>query len=409
MILKYNDYLSEKVINELLLESRLVLSKDFYNILFRINANNISSELIKLNNKEIDGVKQNYIDITDEKDKASFTPDRKAQDLNKDRPEVWKVTQSSRYLTHSDKNDKVFKALGYDKTSNEVWNPQVGTLGSILSETTRPSGNTYVLFEEYDNDKRLVVLNKAAIELSDADNTKIWTTSRNPMNVGRLARSILNSAKISFSERELEEFVNQYKASYDFTKDRLRQFDIVSGKDIAYWYNGDKYQSGGGSLNNSCMSGVNSEFFNIYCYNKQASLIILYDDNGNINESEYKSNKIKGRALLWECEIDGNPAKFMDRVYTTLESDVILFKQFAEKNGWWYKKNQNMDPEEEITDGKTSSRYTIVVYLEKSDWFSYPYLDTLCYISTSENYLTNDDSMQTQRLARDTGGDYTIL
>jgi Asp-tRNA(Asn)/Glu-tRNA(Gln) amidotransferase C subunit len=412
MILKYNDYLSEKVINNLLLESRLVFSKEFYNIISRIKGNNIADKLIKLDNVDVDGVKQNYIDITDEKDKVSFTPDKKAQDLNKDIPEIWKVTNSSRYLTHSDKNNKVFEALGYDKTLNENWAPSVETLGVILAETTRPSGNTYVLFEEYDNvdTKRLSVINKLALELSHADNIKIWKTSRNPMNIGRLVRSILKSAKVSFNENELEEFVNQYKAVFDFTKDRLRQFDVVSGKDIAYWYNGDRYQRGGGSLNNSCMSGVDSDLFDIYCYNNQVSLIILYDDNGNIDDYEYKSNNIKGRAILWDCQIDGTKSKFMDRIYTTLDSDVILFKQFAEKNGWWYKKIQNMDPDEEITDGKTSKKATIVASVNETNWDKYPYLDTLCFVSTSGDFLTNkEDFNDVDRLARDTGGEYSTI
>jgi hypothetical protein len=410
MILNYKDYISEKVLSNLLLESKLVLSRDFYNILDRIKNNKISDELMILNKKDIDGIKQNYIDITDEKDKVSFTPDRKAQELNKNKSEIWKVIQTNRYLTHSDKNDRIFETLGYDKEANENWAPQFGTLGIIIGETTRPSGNTYVLFEEYDSEfKRLSVINKLALELSDSDNIKIWSTSRNPMYVGRLVRSILNSAKISFTERELEEFVNQYKAVFDFTKDKLRQFDIVSGEDIKYWYDGNRYQKGGGTLNNSCMSGVDSEILNIYSYNKQVRLVILYDDDGDISNEEYKSNTIKGRAILWECDIDGENGIFMDRIYTTLDSDVILFKQFAEKNGWWYKKDQNMYGDTEITNGNISKKSIIIANLEYTDLEKYPYLDTLFYISTSNNLLSNDSIEGVDRIARDTDGSYSII
>jgi hypothetical protein len=410
MILKYENYLSERFINDLLLESRLVFSKDFYNIISKMKSNNIAEELIKLDKKDIDGIKQNYIDITDEKDKVSFTPDKKAQDLNKDIPEVFEVIQPDRYLTHSDKNNRVFEALGYDKTTNENWIPAVGTLGIVLAETTRPSGNTYVLFEEYDNNtKRLSVINKLAINLSNPDNTEIWKTSRNPMNVGRLVRSILKSSKVSFNEKELEEFVNQYKAIFDLTRDALRQFDIVSGNDIAYWYDSNRYQKGGGSLNNSCMGDVNPDFFDIYCYNRQVNLVILYDDNGYFDGEKYKSDGIKGRAILWDCEIAGNTAKFMDRIYTTLDSDVILFKQFAEKNGWWYKKNQNMDPDEKITDGKVSKSDTIIVNVDKSNFTYYPYIDTLFYISRINKFLTNKKTKKVNIIARETDGDYSEI
>jgi hypothetical protein len=60
-------------------------------------------------------VQHNYIDTTDEKDSVSFTPDRKAIELNKDYVEKWKVIADSRYLTHSDKNDRIFERLGYEK------------------------------------------------------------------------------------------------------------------------------------------------------------------------------------------------------------------------------------------------------------------------------------------------------
>jgi hypothetical protein len=43
-----------------------------------------AKELVKLYNKDIDGVQHNYIDTTDEKDSVSFNSDRKAIELNKD-------------------------------------------------------------------------------------------------------------------------------------------------------------------------------------------------------------------------------------------------------------------------------------------------------------------------------------
>jgi hypothetical protein len=33
----------------------------------------------------------------------------------------------------------------------------------------------------------------------------------------------------------------------------IKQFDIVKGDDIKYWYKGNNYEGNGGTLNGSCM------------------------------------------------------------------------------------------------------------------------------------------------------------
>lgn len=405
-ILKYEDYISESKVYEILLESKVIYSKKFINILNRIKGNKIATDVLNLYSKDVDGLSQNYVDITDQKDAVSFTPDRKVQEITKDKPDTWVVKESGRYLTNSDKNNKIFEALGYDKAKYGCWAPETGVIGVILSETvSRVSGKIYVMFQEYQGEK-IGVLNKEALEESDAEDNRIWTTSRNNIKIGRFVRALLNSAKIPFTDPELEQFINVYKATYDVAADALKQFDVVKGDKIAYWYNEDNYVNGGGSLNNSCMADVDSDFFDIYTQNPQVSLVILYGDNGSIIDGKYTDTKIKGRAILWECKIDDMPAKFMDRIYTTLESDTELFKQFAEKNGWWYKKRQSMEPGEEITNGSGSRKATIEVKLDDASWDYYPYCDTICYINSDTGTACNvywDDS---DRLLRDTGGGY---
>lgn len=412
-MLKYSEYINENLVYELLLESKLVLSSKFINLINKIKDNKISDQLLSLNRKDVDGIKQNFIDITDDNDKASFTPDKRAQELNHNKEDIYKITQGNRYLTHSDKNNKVFEALGYDKENNINWSPDIGTKGYVLMETTRPSGNIYVLFKEYESETpRLSAINKQAIELDDnIDNKKIWSTSRNPMNVGRLVRSILTSSDFDFTNIDIEDFVNKYKAMYDLSKDDLKKFNIVSGEKIAYWYEQETYSPGGGTLNNSCMSSVDTDYFDIYSYNKNVSLVILYDDNGDFDsDGNYTSDLIKGRSLLWTCEIDGTPGKFMDRIYTTLGSDVELFKEYAEKNGWWYKKSQSMDPEESITNGDVSKNAIIVAQLGETSWDYYPYMDTMCYISTGRDIVTNkEEHPGVDRVARDTSGEYEYV
>ena len=58
-ILKYGDYISEKAVYELLLESKVVYSKKFINLLNKMKANKLATELLNLYSKDVDGVTQN--------------------------------------------------------------------------------------------------------------------------------------------------------------------------------------------------------------------------------------------------------------------------------------------------------------------------------------------------------------
>lgn len=405
-ILKYEDYISEKAVYELLLESKVVYSKKFINLLNKMKANKLATQLLNLYSKDVDGVTQNYIDITDLKDAVSFTPDRKVQELTKDKPETWVITNSGKYLTTSDRNNKLFEALGYDKAQYGCWAPDTGAVGLILSETiSRTSGKIYVMFKEHEGE-RIGVVNKEAIEPTESEDQRIWSTSRNNIKIGRLVRAILTASKISFTDSEIEQFTNQYKATYDFAKDALKQFDIVKGDKIAYWYDEENYVSGGGSLNNSCMASVGSDYFDIYTQNPQVSLVILYGEGGSIESEKYTDSKIKGRAILWDAKLDGQPVKFMDRIYTSQDADVELFKQFAEKNGWWFKKRQSMEPGDDFTDGSSSKKGKIKVNLDDTDFEYYPYCDTICYIDTNTGIASNKYWDDSNRMLRDTGGSY---
>ena len=407
-LFNYSDFLTESAIVELLMESKVVFSKKFINLLNRMRTNKIASELLGMYSKDLD-VQHNYIDITDDKESVSFTPDRKVKEILQGQPEVYKVG-TRRQLTHNPTNDSIFDALGYDRYK-DYWTPSDGQKGLIKSETvSSTSGKVFVLFEELtDNDeKRYAVLNKDCLSRVDFDDSGIWKTSRNPIRIGRLVRPLLRSANITVTDKEVEEFTNQWKATYDFAADVLKQFDVVKGSTIAYWYDYEKYVDGGGTLNNSCMAEVDTDYFEIYTSNPQVSLVILYDDNGQVQDGKYKSDKIKGRAILWDAEIDGQKEMFMDRIYTTFDSDTDLFKQYAQKNGWFYKDSQTMTPREYITNGTSKSRPEIIVKVDNADCEYYPYVDTMCFCYTKSNELRNtqDDDDYSMRVLRSTEGEY---
>lgn len=408
-ISKYTEFINESKIIELIMESKVVFSKRFLNLLNKMRANKIASDLLNVYSKDLN-VQHNYIDITDSKDEVSFTPDRKVQEIIGDKPEVWKISGSRLQLTHSSANDKIFDILGYDRHI-EYWRPDSGQRGLIKAETvSQSSGKVFVLFEEFtdSDEKRYAVLNKNCLELADFDDSVIWKTSRNPIRIGRLVRPLLRSAGISVTDKEVEDFTNQWKATYDFMADGLKQFDIVKGNDISYWYDSDRYLGGGGALNNSCMAKVERDYFEIYTENSQVSMVILYDDSGEINGDKYKSSKIKGRAILWDAEIGGKMVKFMDRIYTTNDSDVELFKQYAQKEGWYWKDSQSMTPREWITNGVDKNQWEIIVRLDQTDFDYYPYVDTMCfcYLDSDELRNTKDEDADDLRVLRSTEGNW---
>ena len=224
MILKYNQYLSEKVVYDLLLESKVVYSKKFVNLLTKMKSNKLASELLDIYSTDVDGIVQNYIDITDEKDSVSFTPDRKVQELTKDKPQTWEVTESGKYLTNRSRNDKIFERLGYDKEKYGCWAPETGTIGTILGETiSRQSSNIYIMFQEYSTSTpRIGVINKVAVqEAEDTEDFKIWSTSRNPIKIGRLVRAILTKAKVIFTDKDVEDIFAVYQSMGEAEKENI--------------------------------------------------------------------------------------------------------------------------------------------------------------------------------------------
>ena len=148
-VLKYNEFLTEKVVYDMILESKIIYSLDLINMLNKMKSNKVAKDLLSLYTKEIDPLNYNYINVTDEKDVVSFTPDAKAKEVSKDLDDTWRISDSQRYLTHSTRNNRIFQRLGYNPEDRDCWEPSVGTIGRILKETISPSsGNVYVLFEE---------------------------------------------------------------------------------------------------------------------------------------------------------------------------------------------------------------------------------------------------------------------
>jgi hypothetical protein len=390
---------SEFVLESLILESKFEFSDKFKKVLSLMPKDNeIKNYLLGMQGADIN-VSQNYIDISDNKDEVTFIQDRRAQQIISDNQPIW-VTNShlpnSKFLTFNKdsngeyNNKKLFDALGFEpqephKDYHPV--PGPGFKGEILSETvSEKSGRTYVLFkwfDQYGNDK-LIVINKDAIDQHSEAPQKLYSSNRNPIRIGRLVNSLMTSVGKKVTPTEVEQFTNAYKSAWDMMNDAFLKFDIVSGYDIVKWYYEGTYDTDDSTLGGSCMRYEECEnYFGIYTENSDVvKLVILYADReGTIKDGKYKSSVIKGRALLWKTN-QGD--MFMDRIYTNNDSDVELFKQFAEKNGWWCKKVQNSSSSFTAQKGSSYKDPTYTVDLNWADHEYYPYVDTLSYLRLNE-------------------------
>jgi hypothetical protein len=415
MMKKYNDFKEDFLLESLLLESKVEFSKGLMNLFATMANNRIKNILLNLSKTGKDiNITQNFFDIGPSKEEITFVQDRRAQQIMGTEPVNFKTTSNvgSHYLTFSKKDDKyvnraIFSALGFDPDSTSHDVPESNEVGEILAETESKlhPGRFYVLFKWSGG---LIVLNKSVVVPNDDRYDRVWALARNPIRIGRAIRALLTSAGETFEDKEIEDFVNAYKSSIDIMNDAFLKFDVVEGRDIAYWYSNYHYEDGGRStLGNSCMAEVDDSYFDIYVYNPSVcKLVILYSDSGGqITDGKWKSNKIRGRAILWTTD-QGDI--FMDRIYYNYESDVDLFKQYADKNDWWYKRSQDSDSHFTAQKGSQTKNPIYTVSLRISEFDYYPYVDTLTYIDFSGKKLSNKrDGMDGELCG--TGGDWSEL
>ncbi len=229
---------------------------------------------------------------------------------------------------------------------------------------------------------------------------------RSEIKIGRFIRAFLTaSGNDYYTAKAIEEFVNLWK-SVRSGKDI--EFRIVEGSDIPKYYQSKNYISGeSGMLGDSCMNDQNEGIFEIYSKNPSVCKLVILEAPGG---------KILGRALAWKPSKltdaypeDFSPEWILDRPYTTKDSDVNKFKDFANQNGWAYRYKLSNDYDE--------SRYKFVwrgskyvskieVKLESGGNFRlYPYVDTMKFYDGIDN-LSNHGFPRRCFSLNDTGGGY---
>ena len=399
---RYLDFLTESKL-DFLLEAKMDYSPLFKEILSKVKSQ-IAKDVLSLNNKEVD-VNTNYIDINLEKDSdvITFIPD------NRVKPEDMKNGYVSDPGNAYTSNSALYKYAGLNiqytespKSLEEVTIVREFSPEEMSKEISQRHGNPILWVKSKINGNDYFIgstgVRKAPLNIKSND-----------IKIGRFVRRLLDKAGIKdISDKDIEDFVNQFKAKVQVRKDALSRFKIVNGEDIRKWYHEDNYaKKSTGTLGGSCMRHDGCQkYFDIYVQNpEQVSLIVLMDEN--------IEDKICGRAILWKGNIKEDDSKegvrFMDRIYTINSADETLFQEFAIKSGFYYKERQDNDEDmvimfnNEPVGGKINDNI-FEVSLSKGGRYKYwPYMDTLKFYSISGT-ISNENDDYDFRLEDTDGG-----
>jgi hypothetical protein len=184
---------------------------------------------------------------------------------------------------------------------------------------------------------------------------------------GRLVKKLTDR----FSDAQIEKFVNNLKAFLKLRKDTTR-FEIVEGEELRKYYSTLTYQSEIGQLGKSCMRHNECQgFFDFYVENSDICKMLILRG--------VDTDKIVGRALLWQT----NLGLYLDRVYTIVDSDLVLFEEYAKHLGckWTYHKLYCSNSDKWIE---------LKIKPKKLDFDLYPYLDTFQHFYPNRKVFTSE-------------------
>ena len=196
----------------------------------------------------------------------------------------------------------------------------------------------------------------------------VSTKTLSKSKIGRMVRQIMKDNDFKFDEKNIEVFVNKFKASWNIMNGiSSRETKIVKGDDILYWYNDKNYVDRlVGTLGNSCMkSDAKNHYMKIYAENTNVSLVILTDND-----------KLLARALLWKLEEGSTVPYFLDRIYTRYDSDVDYIYN-------WVTNNLKSSFSSHLKRDGLSFNSPLKNYkciLEKTELNKYPYADSFIHL-----------------------------
>lgn len=327
----YDEFISEQLLLEsLLLESNIVYSPRMRMALQKIKTDPIADGLLGIENKDIE-TPSNYFDIMmDKNDTVTFTPDKKAKEILGNTEElVTYIGKKGGFLTHNMvENAELFKDLGYEPDGEKPYKPENSKeIGKIISKAVSKITGKVFCYVEFKGGKG--VFNQTVLAPVGEDKTKlVWTKNRQEIKIGRIARILLMNANQGkdVPVRDVELFVNSFKAVVDVLNDKFALFERVSGEEIGYWYHNRNYLKCQSSLGSSCQAPGRLDWLEIYTKNPDTVNLL-------ISKAENDPTKITGRALLWRLD-EPTGGIYMDYVYSMSEAIGNLFNEYAKENGW---------------------------------------------------------------------------
>lgn len=205
------------------------------------------------------------------------------------------------------------------------------------------------------------------------------------IKIGRFVRKFISEKsfiQFGITDQTIESFVNSFKSYFNSTTSSIK---IIEGPEILKWYLDENYYTPNdmrfGSLWNSCMR-----------YHDRNKYMTLYAKNPNIKMAVFLvDDKVRCRALLWDDakDLDGKIYKVMDRIYSVYDHDVILFKNWANENGYISKWTQSAKSEKTFDVGGVATTIDLIIKLENYQFRYYPYLDTFKYFNQWKGTISN--------------------
>ena len=444
-LLRYNNFIKPIYENlDFLLEAKMVFTDGFKNILKSVD-NPLSKKILDLEQKDIEKIDANYIDTFDSSF-INFKSDKKVEAktgilnfeityINNDLRRIqflensvqWSY-QIARFLCNDFDPEEYFSLsekkvlLKYEKISKEDFMNLIEEGGKDISSSSVKenikngiftkissyySGGSVYRLETMDGKNQYYAHSFDEYPILITNESKVKPQK---LRVGSFAQTLLKASGVDVDNKDLEDFVTKFGLKFREAEENLfKDFKLVEGEDIRKFYYEGNYYKASHTLGSSCMRYSRCQsYLNIYVNNpKQVKLVALL--------SEEDPEKIIGRALLWmspkyECTLDEGikveqDTPFMDRIYVSNSKDEELFKQYAKKMGYVYKKHQNSSGEDFMFGGSDTSIERIDVYLSMGGFIQFPYVDTLCYYDTRNKVLSNiDDGNDTQWTLNETDG-----
>lgn len=196
-----------------------------------------------------------------------------------------------------------------------------------------------------------------------------WEKTKSKSKIGRLIRQLIKDNVGFFgkeySDKEIEEFVNLYKTTWDkrFSPEK-RKIRVVNGKDILYWYDQKTYLGEGGTLGNSCMRySEKNHYMSIYGENPDIISLIILTEN----------EKLIARSLLWKLD-DGRI--YLDRVYIKNDSDYRYIYDWVFNNV----AKSNDDKFLSYLYKSSNTKLELKSTLKNTQYKEYPYADSFIYL-----------------------------